>query len=109
MAKLIINKATSDTTGSIVAANAIIGFDTIFKWGTMEIHYNLVVYRSQEDYEAGKSSIYLNEIPNYGIVKTMTEQEYLDLLSNGALAVFWLKNILVAAGNFINDDLTISN
>ncbi len=108
MAKLIINKTTNDKSGGSISANAIIGFDTIFKWGTLEIHYNLVTYRSQTDYDNGKSKIYINEIPSYGIVKTMTTQEYSDLLSNGSLAVDWLKTALISTGNFIDADLTIS-
>lgn len=109
MAKLIINKQTTDSTGGIIPANAIIGFDTIFKWGTMEIHYNLLTYRSQADYDAGKAKIFITQIPSYGVIKTMTEQEYTNLLSNGSLAVVWLKEKLIATGNFIDEDLTISN
>ena len=107
MAKLVINKETNDRTGGTVAVNAIIGFDIILKWGTLEIHYNLVTYRSVADHESGKTQIYLTDIPNYGIVKIMTSEEYTDLLANGALAVSWLKTALIATGNFVDEDLTI--
>lgn len=110
MAKLIINKQTSDRSGGTVAANAIIGFDTIFIWGTLKVHYNLKTYRSQEDYDLGMSKIFLTEIPKYGIIKTMTEQEYEELNSNTNALVRvagWLKAALVATGNFTEDDLTL--
>lgn len=110
MAHLLINKETNDKTGGVVSPNAIIGFDIILKWGTMEIHYNLMTYRSVADHEAGKGQIFLNEIPNYGIVKTMSTHspdEYTALLGNGALAVVWLKALLIATGNFVDADLTI--
>lgn len=110
MAKLVINKQTSDRSGGAVAVNAIIGFDTIFKWGTLQIHYNLITYRSQDDYDAGKSKMFIAEIPNYGIVKTMTEQEYESLNTdiNALVKVAtWLKEKLVETGNFTSEDLTL--
>lgn len=108
MAKLVINKTVNDSSGGTISPGAIIGFDTTFTWGTMKVSYTLKTYRSWADYEAGKTQVYISNILNYGIEKIMTEQEYVDLVSNGLLAIQWLKTELIASGAFIDADLTIS-
>lgn len=109
MAKIIINKQTTDNTGGVVSAGAFIGPTLIFPFGTMEIHYNLTTYRSVSDYEDGKAPIVLSDIISYGIVKKMTEEEYEDLTSNGIVAIQWLKQLLIDSGAFATEDLTIQS
>ncbi len=113
MAKFIINKSTSDMSGGIINSGAFIGFDTTFIWGTMDIKYSIVTYRSLEDYESGKSRIFIGEVSfrNYEVKKTMTNEEYASLNSNtNALVIVanWLKDKLIETGNFIDSDLTLT-
>ena len=56
-----------------------------------KVLYQNTAYQSEEIYKnsLGQKTIAINEIPeNWS--RTMTEQEYLQLVSNGALAEFWL-------------------
>jgi len=112
MAKFIINKATTDTSGNTIPSGAIIGFDTNFKFGTLRVSYPLLVYRSQADYDAGKNLVYLTELQGIGNIATkqMSQAEY-DALNTetGVLLTVagWLKTALVDTDNFEDADLTL--
>ncbi len=110
MVHLLINKQTTDNTGGIVAAGAIIAFDTKFPVGTNSINYPTFCYRSLADYNAGMNVVVLTEVLNYNYTKVCTEKEFASLeTESGAMTKVcqWRKDALVTSGKFIDTDLTI--
>lgn len=108
MAKIQINKATTDRSGGSVPANALIGANTYFIFNTLDIIWETESYRSQVDLDNGKTPVMLNEVP-LRLKKTMTQAEYDSLAGANALGIVmgWLKDELIETGNFVDSDLTI--
>ena len=85
---LKINEALSTLNGGVIASGAILKFDMNFSASSYDVSYGLHLYRSQADFDAGKSTIrkveefpmyYSREftIEEYGVLTPLKAHEYL--------------------------------
>jgi|SRR3989304_3622453 len=71
-----INKVLNDKTGGTVASGTIVKFETTFpkEGGTMR--FGLFCYKSQADYDGGKSPYVPEEITNFSPSYTLVGGDY---------------------------------
>ncbi len=76
---LKINTTLHTPDGGTVNTGSVIKFDAGFMAGTYDVQYNMYIYRSQADYDAGKESIRrIDEFPLFHS-QTFTATEYANL------------------------------
>ena len=90
MAIQINTTLTDPTGGSDFATGSYMIFDTNFMGGTTDIHYNMSVFRSKDDYTSGMKSVKPTEIGrmhhtesvDFGVYTGLTNMDVQVLLQN---------------------------